>query len=110
MGITYKVRHRSRPTARAASEQIDTTSGKVNDEWTVPLCTIHHRQLHDAGDEQRWWGDRQIDPVSTAETLWADKRTLPTPQPEAGVAANETERNDTSQRGPSAIAQKILGA
>jgi hypothetical protein len=24
---------------------------KVSDEWTVPLCFLHHRALHDAGNE-----------------------------------------------------------
>ena len=38
---------------------------KVSDEWTVPLCAIHHRQLHDAGDEQRWWAERQVEPVKS---------------------------------------------
>ncbi len=25
---------------------------KVSDEWTVPLCAIHHRALHAVGDEE----------------------------------------------------------
>ena len=28
---------------------------KVSDEFTVPLCRGHHRQLHQAGDEAAWW-------------------------------------------------------
>ena len=34
---------------------------KVSDEFTVPLCRGHHRQLHQAGNEKAWWeelGDR----------------------------------------------------
>jgi len=27
---------------------------KASDEWAVPLCALHHRSLHDAGDERRW--------------------------------------------------------
>jgi hypothetical protein len=50
---------------------------KVSDEWTVPLCAIHHRQLHDAGDERRWWAERQIEPAKTAEALWAERKHLP---------------------------------
>ena len=28
---------------------------KVSDEFTVPLCRGHHRQLHQAGNEVIWW-------------------------------------------------------
>lgn len=28
---------------------------KVSDEFTVPLCRTHHRQLHQVGDERIWW-------------------------------------------------------
>ncbi|MGB7620017.1 MAG: Rad52/Rad22 family DNA repair protein [Pseudolabrys sp.] len=28
---------------------------KVSDEFTVPLCRGHHRQLHQAGNEVAWW-------------------------------------------------------
>jgi hypothetical protein len=49
---------------------------KVSDEFTVPLCRIHHRQLHDAGDEVKWWlaMDRDIDPLNIAKDLWDESR------------------------------------
>ncbi len=47
---------------------------KVGDEWTVPLCAVHHRELHDAGDEQGWWGAKWIDPLAVAAGLWAERR------------------------------------
>src|SRR5262249_26633443 len=28
---------------------------KVSDEFTVPLCRSHHREIHRCGDEQGWW-------------------------------------------------------
>jgi len=28
---------------------------KVSDEFTVPLCREHHRELHRAGKERDWW-------------------------------------------------------
>jgi hypothetical protein len=28
---------------------------KVSDEFTVPLCRGHHRQVHGHGDEAQWW-------------------------------------------------------
>ena len=33
---------------------------KVSDEFTVPLCRGHHRQLHQAGNEVAWWEDLQL--------------------------------------------------
>src|SRR5215469_17453251 len=33
---------------------------KVSDEFTVPLCRTHHRQLHQVGNEAVWWEDLQI--------------------------------------------------
>lgn len=43
---------------------------KVSDEFTVPLCAIHHDQLHRTGDERQWWQDRQIEPLAAAKELW----------------------------------------
>ncbi len=46
------------------------TGSKVSDEWTVPLCNIHHRALHDAGGKEDWWSEFEIDPLGEAEKLW----------------------------------------
>jgi hypothetical protein len=46
---------------------------KVSDEFTVPLCRTHHRDIHSFGD---WWGRRAIDPVATARTLWISTRRI----------------------------------
>ena len=45
---------------------------KVSDEFTVPLCRTHHRQLHRSGNEARWWEamDRDVDPLRIAKSLW----------------------------------------
>ena len=43
---------------------------KVSDEFTVPLCRGHHRQLHQVGNEVPWWEDRKINPLETAKVLW----------------------------------------
>jgi DNA recombination protein Rad52 len=47
---------------------------KVSDEWTVPLCLLHHRALHDVGDEQSWWEERKIDAKSEASKMWRDRQ------------------------------------
>ena len=54
-------------------------SSKPSDEWTVPLCLLHHRALHDAGSEERWWEEQHIDAKAEAERLWCERhqRTLP---------------------------------
>ena len=43
---------------------------KVSDEFTVPLCRGHHRELHRHGDESVWWEKTGIDPSSAARALW----------------------------------------
>jgi hypothetical protein len=49
-------------------------SRKVSDEFVVPLCRIHHREVHRAGDERAWWQKAGIDPVGVARTLWSRTR------------------------------------
>jgi hypothetical protein len=43
---------------------------KVSDEYTVPVCRLHHRELHRYGDEASWWAAVGIDPLPTALELW----------------------------------------
>jgi hypothetical protein len=43
---------------------------KVSDEFTVPLCRGHHRELHRHGDEAGWWEKLGLDPTSAARALW----------------------------------------
>ena len=43
---------------------------KVSDEFTVPLCRTHHREVHRFGDEARWWKNNNIDPLCLASELW----------------------------------------
>jgi ERF superfamily len=50
---------------------------KVSDEFTVPLCRGHHRELHRCGDEAAWWTKLGLDPISAAQTLWLVSHPLP---------------------------------
>jgi hypothetical protein len=52
---------------------------KVSDEFTVPLCRGHHRELHRHGDEAGWWEKLGLDPTGAARALWLT--THPQPQP-----------------------------
>jgi hypothetical protein len=56
------------------SAQPRALSRKVSDEFTVPLCRIHHREIHRGGDEAAWWNKLGIDPYFVAAALWAQTR------------------------------------
>src|SRR5262249_41928950 len=43
---------------------------KVSDEFTVPMCRGHHRQLHQATNEVAWWQALKIDALRVARRLW----------------------------------------
>ena len=43
---------------------------KVSDEYTVPVCRLHHRELHRYGDEASWWVGVNVDPLAVALELW----------------------------------------
>ena len=46
---------------------------KVSDEFTVPLCRTHHRQLHQRGNEVAWWAENRLDPAPIAQRLWNER-------------------------------------
>ena len=52
---------------------------KVSDEFTVPLCRGHHREIHHCGNEAAWWKKVGIDPTIPARVLWLQTHPLPTP-------------------------------
>ena len=55
---------------------------KVSDEFTVPLCRIHHRELHLRVDEVAWWAQYPIDPLRVARELWERSHTEDAPAAE----------------------------
>ncbi|WP_258570791.1 Rad52/Rad22 family DNA repair protein [Flavimaribacter sediminis] len=68
---------------------------KVSDEFTVPLCSKHHQELHQFGDEKAWWSKIGIEPMKIANELWRMKRQLA----EARNAGRDAE-----------VAEKLLGS
>jgi hypothetical protein len=42
---------------------------KVSDEFTVPLCRGHHREVHRCGNEPTWWNTVGLDPTIAARAL-----------------------------------------
>ena len=61
---------------------------KVSDEFAVPLCRGHHRQLHQAGNEVTWWDSYRIRPLEIAKGLWEQTH----PQSAAATPETETEQ------------------
>jgi hypothetical protein len=57
--------------------QLRALGRKVSDEFTVPLCRGHHREVHRCGDEAAWWKKASIDPMVIARALWLKTHPLP---------------------------------
>ncbi len=73
---------------------------RVSDEFTVPLCRLHHNELHRYGDEASWWAGVNVDPVPIALALWrrtrAGEARGPTPggaQPQATTSADTADQD-----------------
>jgi hypothetical protein len=62
---------------------------KVSDKFSVPICRLHHRELHRRGDERAWWGKQGIDPLPIAAALW--ERTHAVDSAAAETAVDRTE-------------------
>jgi hypothetical protein len=69
---------------------------KVSDEFTVPLCRGHHREVHRCGDEVAWWENRGIDPTAAARVLWLKTHPLPTPISRLNTKIENEAKTDAS--------------
>jgi len=58
---------------------------RVSDRFTVPICRLHHRELHRRGNERAWWQRQGIDPLVIATSLWAKTHAT---TPTTGLAAD----------------------
>ena len=67
------------------SRSIAALGRKVSDEFIVPLCRGHHREVHRSGDEASWWKKAGIDPTVAARTLWLETHPLPTAPDKTGL-------------------------
>ena len=71
---------------------------KSSDEFTVPLCRIHHRAVHRAGDERAWWNEIGIDPRKVAHALWKTSRVgHATIRPESGPQSANSEASNSAK-------------
>src|ERR1700722_18559022 len=50
---------------------------KVSDKFVVPVCRVHHRDLHRRGDERTWWAEHEIEPLAVAASLWEETQKTP---------------------------------
>lgn len=48
---------------------------KVSDEFTVPVCRTHHREIHRHGNQAIWCDRQRLDPLKAAADLWQQTRT-----------------------------------
>jgi hypothetical protein len=69
---------------------------KVSDEFTVPLCRGHHREVHHCGDEAAWWNKIGVDPTVAAHALWLKTHPLPPTSNKVASSASEGKRNPSS--------------
>jgi hypothetical protein len=91
---------------------------KVSDEFIVPLCRGHHREVHRCGDESGWWKNTGIDPTVPARALWLETHPLPTADKTglegaaAAVAVGANAKHDRliGKRGPNYKTKPIIAA
>ena len=67
---------------------------RVSDEFTVPLCRGHHREVHRCGDEAVWWQNLGVDPTAVARALWLETHPL------SAARINSAIEETTSTVGP----------
>jgi hypothetical protein len=75
--------------------QLPALGRKVSDRFTVPLCRLHHRELHRRGNEQKWWRSQGIDPLPIAATLWQRTHALVPIVREPGQTSTSLSHNGT---------------
>jgi hypothetical protein len=90
------------------SAQSPALGRKVSDEFTVPLCRGHHRELHRCGDEAAWWEKVGIDPTVTARALWLKTHPLPPAQfsPKVTNCASTTNSQKSDSRGNQPVTRR----
>ena len=70
---------------------------KVSDEFTVPLCRGHHREVHRCGDEAAWWLKTGIDANAAARMLWLKSHPLPSSMGQPASKLRNADRGQSPQ-------------
>jgi len=76
---------------------------KVSDRFAVPVCRLHHHELHRRGNERVWWEDRGIDPLVAAAILWEKSRAVapdqfPDERPACAGTGKQTGKQGSCER------------
>jgi hypothetical protein len=86
------------------SAQSPALGRKVSDEFTVPLCRGHHREVHQCGDEAAWWERVGINPIVNARALWLKTHRPPPasigPKVANSASATNSEQSDSRHNQP----------
>ena len=69
----------------------------VSDEFAVPLCRGHHREIHRCGNEADWWKKVGVDPTVPARVLWLESHPLPAA---SGGQQDSADRDQPIKRTP----------
>jgi hypothetical protein len=88
----------------------------VSDEFLVPICRLHHRELHRSGDEVAWWRKLNIDSVAVALRLWQQTQAGPelaitagdVTQSQAAKIPNMSAQDQAATRLPTAEAERLV--
>jgi hypothetical protein len=87
-----------------------TLGRKVSDRYTVPVCRLHHRELHRRGNERPWWRAYGIEPLDIASKLWAQTHVVAIGGPSSDVPDHAlmipgpSEKNDEVMRNSQELA------
>jgi hypothetical protein len=73
---------------------------KVSDEFTVPLCRYHHRELHRTRNETQWWAQFGIQPMPVAYKLWTQSHPAPKTANTIGPALQDRAVTTPGQHDP----------
>jgi len=86
---------------------------KASDEFAVPLCRGHHREMHRARDERAWWKQAGIDPIKVARTLrkethaMGERRSRREAVPRPNVAPVSSDQKTTKSAPPQRRRMKL---
>jgi hypothetical protein len=87
---------------------------KVSDRFTVPICRLHHRELHRRGNERVWWENHGIDPLPFAASLWGTTHAGVSAEAEIVGGTDRSARTNTQLNGHhfdnEVVRRGILGA
>src|SRR5216684_4485725 len=77
---------------------------RVSDEFIVPVCRVHHRELHRSGDEVAWWQKLNIDPIPVALRLWQHTRSDDRTSADARTEPKASQQGEAPDGAPKAPA------